>query len=100
MRRMSCAIARTPPSSGPLAGCSPPGIGVGRDEFPLTQQFLAQILGVRRPTVSEIASRLQEAGLIRYTRGIVTIADRPGLQRTTCDCYRIVKAEFDRLTGD
>jgi len=55
---------------------------------------------VRRPTVSEIASRLQEAGLIRYTRGIVTIADRPGLQRTTCDCYRIVKAEFDRLTGD
>lgn len=49
---------------------------VGRDEFPLTQQFLAQMLGVRRPTVSEIASRLQEAGLIRYTRGIVTIADR------------------------
>ena len=73
---------------------------VGRDEFPLTQQFLAQMLGVRRPTVSEIASRLQEAGLIRYTRGIVTIADRPGLQRTTCDCYRIVKAEFERLTGD
>src|SRR2546430_2418664 len=43
---------------------------VGRDEFPLTQQFLAQMLGVRRPTVSEIAGRLQEAGLVRYARGI------------------------------
>ena len=73
---------------------------VGRDEFPLTQQFLAQMLGVRRPTVSEIASRLQEAGLIRYSRGIVTIADRSALERTTCACYRIVKAELDRLTGD
>lgn len=73
---------------------------VGRDEFPLTQQFLAQMLGVRRPTVSEIASRLQEAGRIRYTRGVITIVDRPGLERTTCDCYRIVKAEFDRLTRD
>jgi len=73
---------------------------VGRDEFPLTQEFLAQMLGVRRPTVSEIASRLQAAGLVRYTRGIITVADRGGLERITCDCYWIVKAEFDRLCGD
>jgi CRP-like cAMP-binding protein len=69
---------------------------VGTDEFPLTQEFLAQMLGVRRPTVSEIAGRLQVAGLIRYSRGIITITDRASLERTTCDCYRIVKAEFDR----
>ncbi|MCA1821588.1 MAG: Crp/Fnr family transcriptional regulator [Pseudonocardia sp.] len=68
------------------------------DQFPLTQQFLAQMLGVRRPTVSEIASRLQAQGLIRYTRGVITICDRPQLERTTCDCYWIVKAEYDHLT--
>lgn len=73
---------------------------VGRDEFPLTQQFLAQMLGVRRPTVSEIASRLQAQALMRYTRGIITITDRAGLERATCDCYWVVKTEFDHLTGD
>jgi Mn-dependent DtxR family transcriptional regulator len=55
---------------------------------------------VHRPTVSEIAGRLQAAGLVRYTRGIITVADRSGLERITCDCYRIVKAEFDRLCDD
>jgi CRP-like cAMP-binding protein len=70
---------------------------VDRDQFPLTQEFLAQMLGVRRPTVSEIASRLQSEGLIRYTRGVITICDRPGLERITCDCYWIVKAEYDNL---
>lgn len=75
------------------------GDRVGRDEFPLTQQFLAQMLGVRRPTVSEIAGRLQAQALIRYTRGVITITDRAGLERATCSCYRIVKAEFDHLGG-
>jgi CRP-like cAMP-binding protein len=68
---------------------------VGREEFPLTQQFLAQMLGVRRPTVSETASRLQSQGLIHYSRGVITIADRPALEQLVCECYRIVKAEFD-----
>jgi CRP-like cAMP-binding protein len=72
---------------------------VGTDEFPLTQEFWAQMLGVRRSTVSETAGRLQSAGLIRYARGIITITDRAGLERTTCHCYRIVKAEFDHLPG-
>lgn len=71
---------------------------VSSDEFPLTQQFLAQMLGVRRPTVSEIAGRLQVAGLIRYSRGTITITNRAGLEAVTCDCYRIVKTEFDRIT--
>jgi CRP-like cAMP-binding protein len=70
---------------------------VGRDEFPLTQEFLAQMLGVHRPTVSDTAQRIQAGGLIRYRRGIITIADRGGLERTACDCYRTVKAEFDDL---
>jgi len=69
---------------------------VGREVFPLTQQFLAQMLGVRRPTVSETASRLQSQGLVRYSRGVITITDRSGLEHLACDCYRIVKAEFDQ----
>jgi CRP-like cAMP-binding protein len=70
---------------------------VGRDEFPITQEFLAQMLGVHRPTVSETARRIQSEGLIRYRRGIITVADRDGLERKACECYRIVKAEFDDL---
>jgi CRP-like cAMP-binding protein len=70
---------------------------VGSDQLPLTQEFLAQMLGVRRPTVSEIASRLQSEGLIRYTRGVITICDRPKLERTTCDCYWLIQAEYDNL---
>jgi CRP-like cAMP-binding protein len=72
---------------------------VGSDEFLLTQEFLAQMLGVRRPTVSEIASRLQATGLIRYTRGTITVTDRAGLERASCSCYRILKAEFDHRMG-
>lgn len=71
---------------------------VGRDEFALTQQFLSQMLGARRPTVSETAGKLQAQGLIRYTRGNVTIADRHGLEQTSCSCYGIVRAEFDKMT--
>lgn len=70
---------------------------VGRDEFPLTQEFMARMLGVHRPTVSDTAQRIQAEGLIRYRRGILTIADREGLERKACECYRVVKAEFDDL---
>lgn len=73
---------------------------VGRDEFQLTQAFLAQMLGLRRPTVSDVARRLQSAGLIDYRRGIMRVLDRPGLEATTCQCYQIVRAEFDALTKD
>ena len=72
--------------------------------FPLTQEFLAQMLGVRRTTVSEIASKLQAEQLIRYSRGTMHIVDRAGLEQVTCGCYRTVRDEFDRLaresTGD
>lgn len=67
------------------------------DTFQLTQQFLAQMLGVRRPTVSETASNLQSAGLINYSRGLITITDRAGLEKASCTCYQIVRAEFDHL---
>lgn len=70
---------------------------VGRDEFQLTQEFMAQMLGVHRPTVSETAQRIQAMGLIRYSRGVVTITDREGLERTTCECYGIIRSEFDAL---
>jgi CRP-like cAMP-binding protein len=70
---------------------------VGRDEFRLTQEFLAQMLGVRRPTVSQTAQRIQAQGLIRYCRGVMTIIDRAALQRAACDCYRVIKQEFDAL---
>jgi CRP-like cAMP-binding protein len=67
------------------------------DHFRLTQQTLARMLGVRRATVSEVASRLQAQGLVQYERGLVTIVDRAGLERTACECYRIVRRELARL---
>ena len=65
--------------------------------FPLTQEFLAQMLGVRRATVSLTAGLLQSANLISYRRGNITIEDRAGLEDVACECYRTVRAEFDRL---
>ena len=70
---------------------------VGGDEMRLTQEFLAQMLGTRRSRVSEAAIILQAAGLIRYSRGIITILDRKGLEDFVCECYQVVKTEFDRL---
>lgn len=72
---------------------------VGRDQFELTQEFLAQMLGLRRPTVSEVARRLQSSGLIDYRRGLMQVLDRPGLEAATCQCYFTVRAEFDAITG-
>ena len=70
---------------------------VDGDEFPLTHEFLSQMLGVRRASVSEVASRLQKAGLISYERGNVAILDRSGLETKSCECYRIIEEEFDSL---
>lgn len=67
------------------------------DTFTLTQEFLAQMLGVHRPTVSIAAGMLQNAGLIKYARGAVTVLDREGLQKAACNCYKIIINEYDRL---
>jgi CRP-like cAMP-binding protein len=69
------------------------------NEFPLTQEFLAQMLGVRRAGVSEVASRVQQEGLIHYHRGQVIIVDLEGLRARTCECYRIIRSEFDQMVG-
>lgn len=70
---------------------------VGTDEFALTQEYLSQMLGVRRASVSAVATALQDAGFISYSRGKIRILDRKGLESTACQCYRTVKAEFYRL---
>ena len=69
----------------------------GTNQFPLTQEFLATMLGARRASVSVAQAILQRTGLIRYTRGSITILDREGLEAATCPCYRIIRSEFDRL---
>jgi len=58
------------------------------------------MLGVRREGVTEGALKLQQAGLIRYARGRITVLDRPGLEQRTCECYAVVKREYDRLLPD
>ncbi len=66
-------------------------------ELVMTQELIANMLGVRREGVTEGATRLQDAGLIRYSRGKITILDRAGLEARTCECYAVVKNEYDRL---
>jgi CRP-like cAMP-binding protein len=73
--------------------------GVGSEELFLTQDFLATMLGVRRAGVSEAASQLTGKGLIRYQRGRIKIVDRKSLETSACECYGMVKAEYNRLFG-
>ena len=67
------------------------------DNFPLTHEFLAMMLGAQRAGVSVAAGALQRAGYIRYSRGQVTITNRTGLERGACECYASVRAELNRL---
>jgi CRP-like cAMP-binding protein len=69
------------------------------DEFPLTHEFLSHMLGVRRVSVTDVLKPLQEAGLITTHRGWVTVLDRKGLEKASCECYQTLKDEFDRLLG-
>jgi CRP-like cAMP-binding protein len=70
---------------------------VGKDEFLLTQEFLAQMLGVRRASVGDIAMGLQKRKLIRYSRGRIHVMNRRGLEALSCICYSIIRKEYDRL---
>ena len=63
----------------------------------MTQELIANMLGVRREGVTEAALKLQRSGLISYARGHINVLDRPGLERRTCECYEVVKKEYDRL---
>jgi CRP-like cAMP-binding protein len=72
---------------------------VDGDRFELTQEFLAEMLGVRRPSVSTAASILQQAGFIRYSRGRVEVVDRAGLESAACECYGVIRREYERLIG-
>jgi len=67
------------------------------NELVMTQELIANMLGVRREGVTEAAGQLHKAGLIDYRRGHITVLDRPGLERRSCECYDVVKKEYDRL---
>ena len=67
------------------------------NELSMTQELIANMLGVRREGVTEAAGKLQDAGLISYRRGRITVLDRPGLEARSCECYQVVKRELDRL---
>jgi len=72
---------------------------VSQDEFTMTHEFLAMMLGVRRQTVSAVASDLSRRGLVVYRRGFIEIVDRVGLEGATCECYEVIRNEFARLVG-
>jgi CRP-like cAMP-binding protein len=72
---------------------------VAKDELPLTHEFLAFMLAVRRPGVTETLNTLQEQGLITNSRGMIQITDRAGLEAAACECYRTVQDEYNRLLG-
>jgi CRP-like cAMP-binding protein len=67
--------------------------------FQLTQEYLASMLGVHRPTVSLAAKSYQEAGLVEYSRGVINVLDYAGLEGATCECYHVVKEQFERFLG-
>jgi len=67
------------------------------NELTMTQELIANMLGVRREGVTEAAGKLQDAGLIRYRRGTIIVLDRKGLEARACECYQVVRTEFDRL---
>src|SRR3970040_1022850 len=69
-------------------------------ELTMTQELIANMLGVRREGVTEAAGKLRDAGVIRYNRGRITVLDRPRLEQEVCECYSVVKKEFDRLLSD
>jgi CRP-like cAMP-binding protein len=68
-----------------------------QNQLHMTQELIANMLGVRRQGVTETAGRLEKAGLIRYSRGLITVLDRPGLEQRVCECYAVVKRETERL---
>ena len=70
------------------------------NELKMTQELIANMLGVRREGVTEAAGKLQKAGLIHYNRGHITVLDRPGLEARVCECYEVVRKEFRRLLPD
>lgn len=70
---------------------------VGSSAFPMTQELLSVMLGVRRPTITLVLQKLGQRGLVRYSRGRLEVADGPELEQVACECYGAVKTEFDRL---
>nr|WP_249223039.1 helix-turn-helix domain-containing protein [Noviherbaspirillum sp. L7-7A] len=72
---------------------------VRQDQFLLTQEYLAAMLGVHRPSVSIAASILQRAGIIEYKRGHIHILNRQGLEEASCECYGIIRNHFERILG-
>jgi len=70
------------------------------NELTMTQELIANMLGVRREGITEAAGKLQHAGVIRYHRGHITVLDRTGLEKRACECYQVVKSEFGRLLPD
>ena len=83
------------PAIVPMAAAEPGSSA--SNELSMTQELIANMLGVRREGVTEAAGKLQDAGLIHYRRGRITVLDRPGLEARSCECYQVVKTEFDRL---
>lgn len=74
-------------------------IRVQSDEFEITQEFLSRMLDVHRPSISVVASLFQQAGIIRYTHGRMKILDRARLEDSACECYAMVRGQFERLVG-
>lgn len=69
----------------------------GSDQLNLTQEFLAEVLGVHRPSVTIVARTLQNAGLIRYSRGVIVVTDRKGLEEAACECYAVIRKALDEI---